>query len=291
MRNPRQPSSRFRSTLTLCQAQADKEHTAPYISLLYTHSRFLKEWLHAGTRIEVYRDTPVRLTEGHMELKSGDKIKADAVIYCTGWQPSVDFFLPEEAARLGVPVPREESNSRWEKMMVDADAEVQKILPFLANEGRPANEMPAYTQFRMYRRILSPMMLAKEDTSIAFVGFVSTGQTAQCYELLSLWAVAWMEGLMPRTLPSEEEMEKEVALTNAYMARRYGARGAKDPEIILEVQWFFDILLQDLGLPVKRKQRGWLGGFKEWLLPYTAADYKGVVDEFLKNLEERKTRR
>ena len=237
----------------------------------------------------MYRDTPVRLTDGHMELGTGDHIKADAVVYCTGWQPSIDFFLPEEAARLGVPMPREESDLEWKKMIADADAEVQKILPFLANEGRSASEMPAYTQSRMYRQILAPAMLAKKDTSIAFVGFVSTGQTAQCCELLSLWAVAWLEGLMPTNLPSEEEMEKEVALVNAYMARRYGARGAKDPEIILEVQWFFDLLMQDLDLPMKRKQRGWLGGLKEWFLPYTAADYKGMVDEFVKRLEERKT--
>lgn len=258
--------------------------TAAYLSLLYTHSRFLTEWLHEGERIKVYRETPVRLADGHMELKSGGKIQADAVVYCIGWQPSIDFFSPEEAVKLGIPIPREESDVRWEKVMADADVEVRKLLPFLATGGRAANETPAFTQFRMYRQILSPQLLAEKDTSIAFVGFVSTGQTAQCYELLSLWGVAWLEGLLPKKLPSEEEMEREVGKVNACMARRYGARGAKDPEIIQESQFWFDTLMRDLDLPVKRKQQGVLGGLKDWFLPYTAADYRGVVDEFLRKV-------
>lgn len=262
---------------------------AAYLSLLYTHSRFLKEWFHDGKRIQVYRETPVKLADGHMEVKSGGRIRADAVVYCTGWQPSIDFFSPEEAAKLGIPVPRDESDVRWEKLMADADAEVQKTLPFLATGARAANETPAYSQFRMYRQILSPKLLAEEDTSIVFVGFVSTGQTAQCYELLSLWGVAWLEGLLPKTLPSEEEMEREVARVNACMARRYGARGAKDPEIILESQLWFDTLMRDFDLPVKRKQREWLGGIKEWVLPYTAADYREVVNEFLEKVGKKQT--
>jgi dimethylaniline monooxygenase (N-oxide forming) len=224
-----------------------------------------------------------------MELESGGKIKADAVVYCTGWQPSIDFFSPEEAAKLGIPVPREESDVRWEKLMADADVEVRKLLPFLATGAREANETPAYSQFRMYRQILSPRLLAEDDTSIAFVGFVSTGQTAQCYELLSLWGVAWLEGLLPKRLPTQEEMEQEVARVNACMARRYGARGAKDPEIILESQLWFDTLMRDLDLMAKRKQQGMLRGWQEWFLPYTAADYRGVVDEFLNKSSKRQT--
>lgn len=254
---------------------------AAYISLLYNDSRFLK-WLHEGKRINVYRDTPTKLADGQMHLASGATIDADAVVYCTGWQPSIDFFSAAEAADLGIPVPvLEQRNAHWERLLADADTKVQKELPFLANEGRAAAETPSHSQFRQYRQVLSPKLLARGDRSIAFAGFVSSGQTAVCCELLSLWAVAWLEGLLPLRLPSEEEMEADVARVNACMARRYGARGAKDPEIILEVQWFFDVLLRDLGLRAKRKQKGIMGVLKEWLLPYSAGDYRGVVNEFL----------
>ena len=76
-------------------------------------------------------------------------------------------------------------------------------------------------------------------------------------------------------------MEEDVAKVNAWIARRYGARGARDPEIILEIQTFFDVLMQDLGLEVYRRNKGWLGALREWLTPYEAADYKGIVEEFL----------
>ena len=54
-------------------------------------------------------------------------------------------------------------------------------------------------------------------------------------------------------------MEDEVAKVNAWMARRYGPRGAKDPEIILEVKSFLDVLMRDMGLKVERKRGGILG--------------------------------
>ena len=80
-------------------------------------------------------------------------------------------------------------------------------------------------------------------------------------------------------------MEFDVAKVNAWMARRYGSRGRRDPEIILEIQTYFDTLMEDLGLRVERKQRGWLGLLAEWLLPYRASDYDGVVEEFLSNVK------
>jgi dimethylaniline monooxygenase (N-oxide forming) len=254
-----------------------------YISLLYKDSRFLKT-VHEGQRIKVYRDTPTRLSNNHMSLASGTSIRADAVVYCTGWTSSTDFFSPEDATQLGIPVPiADNDDAHWTKLMADANFSVRESLPFLANEARPASETPAHTQFRMYRQVLSPQLLAQGDRSIAFAGFISTGQTAVANELLSLWAVAWLEGLLPCKLPSEEDMEREVARVNCWMARRYGAPGARDPAIVLEVQGFFDVLMQDFGLEVKRK-RGWLKGLREWVVPYTSGDYKGVVDEFLERI-------
>jgi hypothetical protein len=59
--------------------------------------------------------------------------------------------------------------------------------------------------------------------------------------------------------------------------------GARDPAIVLEVQGFLDVLMRDLGLRDKRK-KGWLG-LKEWVVPYTSRDYRGVVREFLESVE------
>ena len=76
-------------------------------------------------------------------------------------------------------------------------------------------------------------------------------------------------------------MDRDVARVNAWMARRYGARGRRDPEIVLEIQTFLDQLIEDLGLKVHRKNKGFWGPLLEWVVPYEASDYKGIVDEFL----------
>lgn len=66
-----------------------------------------------------------------------------------------------------------------------------------------------------------------------------------------------------------------------WMARRYGTRGRRDPEIVLEVQTFLDQLMEDLSLRVQRKNRGVFGPIIEWVTPYEPSDYKGMIEEFL----------
>ena len=90
-----------------------------------------------------------------------------------------------------------------------------------------------------------------------------------------------MEGLLPKPLPTETQMEMDVATVNAWMTRRYGVRGRRDPEIILEVQTFLDTLMRDLGLRVQRKNKGFFGPLVEWVVPYDGSDYRGMIEEFL----------
>ena len=256
-----------------------------YISLVHTNNRMFLEGVHDESKVKVYRATPVRMEGDGMCLDSGEVIKADAVVFATGWKPTVDFFESEEAKDLGIPIDVGDQDLQtakyWAQLGAEEDGIVTKTFPRLARcELTPANETKT-TQFRMYRQVLSPRLFARGDRSITFVGLIASGQTSFCDELQSLWAIAWMEGLLPCQLPSEREMEGEVAKVNAWMARRYGARGARDPEIILEIQTFFDVLMQDLGLKVSRRNKGRSGGLREWLTPYEAADYRGIVEEFL----------
>ena len=83
-------------------------------------------------------------------------------------------------------------------------------------------------------------------------------------------------------------MEKEVAKVNAWMARRHGRKGLQGPEIVLEIQTYFDALMKDMGLEIKSKRRDFFGILKEWLLPYQASDYSGIIEEYLANVQKRK---
>ena len=258
-------------------------HSAPYISVVHNTNPFLKE-LHSGRSLSVHRASPTRLLKGGLQLDSGEVLKADAVVYATGWQSSIDFFNDEEAAQLGIPIPRSQQDVSQEKLWANledmADTQVTEALPQLSKSPRPDFET-GKTHFRLYRQVLSPKLLAEQDRSITFVGMLSSSQTSFASELSALWAVAWMEDIFPNSLPTKAQMEKDVAKVNAWMARRHGPRGRRNPEIILEIQTFFDVLMEDLGLRVKRKQKSLFGPLAEWLIPYQASDYNGVVEEFL----------
>lgn len=270
----------------------DLFYDAPYIGVLYTDRPFLR-WMHDESKIEVHRARPVQLVGKEMELDDGTKVAADAVVWCTGWRPGIDFFGGDEARTLGLPVDINVDHSdvvaqekKWATLAAEADAEVKSIFPQLQAEPRPAQERPTLTQFRMYRQILSPRLFAEGDRSIIFCGLVSSSQTAICSELMALWGIAWLEALMPtKAIPSRAEMERDVARVNAWMARRYGGRGLQEPVVIMEIQSFLDTLVADLGLVVHRKRdrkgAGLTGWLREWIEPYRASDYKGVVDEFL----------
>ena len=110
------------------------------------------------------------------------------------------------------------------------------------------------------------------------------------------------------SLPPEELKllaDAEIRFNQAFMERRYGLRGARSPELILEAKSYMDLLCRDLGVEVERKRyrmrerRGgelpmektsWWGKIKNWLReysePYVASDLKGIVDEFLRNREK-----
>jgi dimethylaniline monooxygenase (N-oxide forming) len=256
-----------------------------YASLVHTTNPCLED-LHSGRNITVYRASPTRLLKGGMQLDSGQILKADAVVYATGWRSSIDFFDDEEAPQLGIPIPLgqqdAEAEKLWGSLESKADMTVTDALPRLAEYPKPKTDRETgTTQFRMYRQALSPKLLAQHDRSITFVGYVSNSQTSIYSEILALWAVAWMESLLPKPLPTETQMEIDVATVNAWVTRRYGARGLKDPEIILEVQTFLDTLMQDLGLRVQRKNKGLFGPLVEWVVPYEGLDYRGMIEEFL----------
>lgn len=273
-----------------------------YISLVFTGHPFLA-YLHAKTNpmITVHRATPTRLTSSTMLLSNDTEVPADAVIYATGWQSSTDFFSPATLApSLGIPHPTSTtttaSDSNWSSLTTSADVKLLKLLPNL-KDYPPVLADSTLTSYRLYRCILPPALAhpapgSPPDRSLAFVGMISSSQTAIASELSALWAVAYLDDLLPASSSPANmpraELESDIALTQAWQARRYGARGARDPEIILEIQSFLDVLCRDLQVKVERKRVGWLGWLWEWTVPYTASDYKGVVEEFMDGVRARR---
>ncbi|KAB8339316.1 hypothetical protein FH972_022249 [Carpinus fangiana] len=79
--------------------------------------------------------------------------------------------------------------------------------------------------------------------------------------------------------PVDDRIAYESALWSAYVRLRFPyGYGAKIPDFEFEQVQYFDVLMQDLGLPCQRK-KGW---FSDLFLPYGPKDYRGIVAEWLK---------
>src|SRR4051794_31668208 len=105
------------------------------LALYISRIRFSRTCTREGNII-VYRANPTRLVKEGMQLDSGQVLKADAVVYATGWRSSIDFFDDEEAAQLGIPIPSgqqdAEAEKLWSSLESKADIMVTDALPRLA---------------------------------------------------------------------------------------------------------------------------------------------------------------
>lgn len=336
-----------------------------YLSLIVEGSQFF-DALHEDNpeKLTVHRATPLKCEGRELlvnEEGSGEKrIPADAVIWSIGWDPGFDFFEPEEAVEIGLPVYLGKSNGKHKQSSESGknetsmnrslppldfyDSKVRKLFPATLNQTPAQPQDPTttltHTRWGLYRFTVPSKHFATNDRTLAFAGMISSGQTTATSEVGALWAVAWLEDLFAQipmplldkvdadrlTSPSpllpksnlkskvgghisQEDLkllaDAEIRFNQAFQERRYGLRGARSPEMILEARSFLDVLCRDLGIEVQRKryrmrernsgmlleeQIGWWTAvkdyFREYFYPYMADDFKGFVDEFLRNREK-----
>ncbi|KIW71579.1 hypothetical protein PV04_03726 [Phialophora macrospora] len=308
-----------------------------YISLIVEGAPFF-DALHEDNpeKLTVYRATPLKC-EGreivvHEEHTGERRIPADAVIWSIGWDPGLDFFDPDEAADMGLPV-RLDKKSKSSSgggggqnsnvstdpalpTLESYDNKVRKLFPATLNTTPAQPQDPTTTlphsRWGLYRFIIPAKHFATGDRTLAFSGMISSGQTTTTSEVGALWAVSWLEDLFPNppmpllkkvdaprlTVPSpwltnararprpqgqlsgykmnedksgsntttlsptdlERLANAEIRFNQAFQERRYGLRGARAPELILEARSYIDLLCQDLGVQVYRKRRVNRGG-------------------------------
>lgn len=234
--------------------------------------------IHPGERVTVHRAEIYGVEDSRVQLSGGVEVKADAVIWATGWIRNAAARLFETALGrdLGLPIAledqRAEDREAWGGLDAAADELVLKSFPMLRSPppSSPASAPPRMTQSRLYR-LTAPV---NGDRSIAFVGTMHTAGTGVVSEAQALWAVAYLEGRL--SLPQPKEMHNEVAAANAWFRRRYLGLGRMCPNITFEYTAFVDALLGDLGLSSRRKP----SMLMEWFSPYGAKDYRGLVDEW-----------
>jgi dimethylaniline monooxygenase (N-oxide forming) len=99
-------------------------------------------------------------------------------------------------------------------------------------EGEGKGELVPH---RLYRTVLPPSSLDTNDRSFAVVGAIAASATAVVAEAVALWAVAWLTGhLDVKGTRTVDDVEKEIALANAFKARRYLQVGRRSPTVMFE---------------------------------------------------------
>ena len=239
-------------------------------------------------------------------LNTGATIETDGIVWCTGWELSNNrLFSPDLANELGLPVEMDKLplNERkyWDGLDTEAGDRIVDLYKVLRSPPvEPAHDMP-FSTFRLFRYIIPPKLAARGDNSIVVMGnYVSGGQGQLAADVVSLFAVAYLEDMLPPATKSllrdTVAMHKDIALVDAFRRKRY--LGFK-PYRMAASEWLehIDQAMADLGLRADRKRMrtpgGWRGVFglrawyREWFEHYLASDYKGIVQEFLADVKQR----
>ena len=261
-----------------------------------------------GKLIHVHRTSISTLSGNSAHLSYGQVVPCDAAIFATGWQVNQPtIFDPSVLQDLDFPLNFErqslEHAKHWSHLDQTSESRVRKILPLLAN---PPPEVVEYdklhartattTPFRMFRNIASPYLTVKGDRSLIALGILINTSVPTYAEVSALWGVAYLEDLpfAPGTkalLSNVAAMEEDISLVNAWQYLRYRDRSAVYTDGSVEIQYFIDLLMKDLGLRADRKRFaaekdgkwGWFGfrgWFNEWFTPYRGLDYQGFVAEY-----------
>lgn len=243
-------------------------------------------------------------------LSTGKTIPCDAIVFCTGWEAAFPpMFAPPLANELGLPVDFSIQSSKerehWQSLDSAAESRLLDRYPILKNPPKDVH-IPtlSMTTFRLYRGMIPSKLAAKGDNSIIILGNLANGRVQLTSELSALWAIAYLENLMPPstqvTLSDEEEMNRDIAHLDVFRRKRY-LNGFPFRVSVADAPEYDDALMRDLELRPDRKRMRMPGGWRvwfglkswwtEWFESYFAGDYAGFVEEFLDGVEERRGKR
>ncbi|KAF9890415.1 hypothetical protein FE257_006083 [Aspergillus nanangensis] len=208
-----------------------------------------------------------------VKFRNGKYTAVDMVVLCTGYDKGYREFSPDLQEELGI-YPSQKQKTRWKKLDVSSDQEIDRRLPFL-RDAEPCNDAQTVGPNRHYRRMIVPHLASAGDRSILFVGQIHTAYMPLAGEVQALWGAAFLLGQLE--VPDQRTMEEEISLFHSWARKRYLKQGERYAYFIYDFISYIDTLMDDLKLLKNRKSNP----FAEWLTPYRPCDYRGLVKEYL----------
>ncbi|RDI84027.1 hypothetical protein Vi05172_g6066 [Venturia inaequalis] len=231
--------------------------------------------IHRGDKIRVYSGAISTASGACVNLEDGRSVRADSIVFATGWKTKHAMFPTGQQLDSGVPSELDFETSEkayWERLRVEADAAIEETLPMLSNS--PEGYLTRCEDDYHLYRFMVPSQFGNDDRSIAFIGFLRNTGLPIMLEAQALWITAYFDGSLD--IPSKEERDIEIAKTNAWIRRRYVC-GRKVPFALVDWLPYIDVLYRDLGLNSHRKANALFEMFSY----YRPSDFKGIVKEWL----------
>lgn len=241
-------------------------------------------------RIIPHIATVASLHSDVVRLSDGNDIKADTLVLCTGWKvaPAIDF-LPEPI------VGQLRSNAIQDDQEMDAiHREILSQCPVLRRSperrrpqgvtGNVASDEvpdPSESMLPLYRFMVPTSKPYLESRTLAFIGVHLSVHTVMLAQAQALWITAFFQDRIPTARRPSHRLQHEARFHAEYERLRRprvaGGAGARCADLVFDSLPYCDMLLEDLGLAAARKS----SMLQEALEPYTLADYRGLVQEWV----------
>jgi hypothetical protein len=230
------------------------------------------------------------LSERTVHLSNGRIDSVDVLVCCTGWKAEAPIkFMPAEVLNMmgipGSPPLSTELSGRarayvlHERRFLEAGPTRQSVekLETPDNSTKSGQLGP----YRLYRYVVPAHAEFMADRNIAFLGMHLSVHALMVAQAQALWITAFFENEIPHLRDiRQDEVELDTAMHVEYQKLRRprgaGGHGAGFPDLVFDSVPYFDTLLHDLGINVRRKK----GILEEIFKPYRLVDYRNLVQEW-----------
>lgn len=249
-------------------------------------------------RISIHIVDVASLSDSTVHLSDGSALRADTFICCTGWKvvPPIKFLPPEVALDLGLPAESTENDILMQKADHKIVANISSLRegpkrtlpistdPILVDANRRKKPSSPY---QLYRFVVPYEKRFLDDRNIAFVGAHLAINAVMVAQAQALWITVFFRGEIQHLKPSNvnyEAVRYETILHSEYEKLRHppeaGGSGKRCPDLVFDGLSYIDLLFNDLGMKIFRKDTRWTEIFHR----YMPIDYEGLVREWIELL-------
>lgn len=248
--------------------------------------------LACNNKIKIHIADVEYVEERSVKLSNGEIDNVDALVCCTGWkaEPPLKFAPAEVLNTMGIPgsmplSPELSGKARdcilHQRPMLRAGPLRQSVEPLASPDN--ATKSGQFGPYRLYRYLVPANADFMADRNIAFLGTHLSVHAIMLAQVQALWITAFFENnissLRPETI-DQKQVELDTALHVEYQKLRRprgaGGHGAGFPDLVFDSLPYVDILMDDIGLRIRRKSNVFADLFK----PYSLRDYRDLVVEW-----------